>query len=32
VLAGGCALRRLGVSCCVIPELGDDIGFILQQP
>jgi hypothetical protein len=27
MLAGGCALRRLGVSCCVIPELGDDIGF-----
>lgn len=32
VLACGCALHRLGVSCCVIPELGDDIGFILQEP
>ena len=32
MLAGGCALRRLGVSCCVIPELGHDIGFTLQQP
>ena len=27
MLACGCALRRLGVSCFVIPALGDDIGF-----
>ena len=27
MLASGCASRRLGLGCCVIPELGDDIGF-----
>ena len=27
MLAGGCALRKLGVSFCVNSELGDDIGF-----
>ena len=27
MLASGCASRRLGLGCCVIPELGDDIGL-----